>query len=78
MALFADEGAGAGIASSFGIRNLLWLPGSILAPMVGGYLMTGAGMAWVFYLGGAAALSGALTMLGVLVRRHGRGALSQW
>ncbi len=78
MALFADEGAGAGIASSFGIRNLLWLPGSILAPMVGGYLMTGIGMAWVFYLGGAAALSGALTMLGVLVRRHGRGALNQW
>lgn len=58
MALFADEGAESGIASSFGIRNLVWLPGSLAAPMVGGYLMTEVGMAWVFYLGGAAALAG--------------------
>ncbi|MDZ7702044.1 MAG: MFS transporter [Halobacteriales archaeon] len=78
MALFADEGAGSGIASSFGVRNLVWLPGSIVAPMVGGYLMTQVGMEWVFYLGGAAALSGVATMLAVLVRRHGRGALGQW
>lgn len=40
MALFADEGIGVGITSSFGIRNLVWLPGSIIAPMIGGFLMT--------------------------------------
>nr|WP_309484889.1 MFS transporter [Halorhabdus salina] len=36
MALFADEGKGEGIASSIGIRSLLWKPGSILAPLLAG------------------------------------------
>ena len=36
MALFADEGAGEGITSSFGIRSMVW-PGALLAPLVGGY-----------------------------------------
>lgn len=44
MALFADEGEGEGIASSFGIRSLVWRPDAILAPMVGGYLMSNIGM----------------------------------
>jgi hypothetical protein len=34
MALFADEGSdGDGVASSFGIRELVWRPGSVLAPL---------------------------------------------
>ena len=44
MATFADEGVGSGIASSFGVRNLVRLPGSIVAPVVGGILMDSAGM----------------------------------
>jgi len=44
MALFADEGTEDGsVASSFGIRELVWRPGSVLAPMLGGALM-GIGM----------------------------------
>lgn len=39
MALFADECKGQGIASSMGIRDLLWKPGSVLAPLLGGWLM---------------------------------------
>jgi MFS family permease len=63
MALFADEGSdGDGIASSFGIRSLVWRPGSVVAPMVGGFLMATYGMDTVFYAGAAAAFSGVLTM----------------
>jgi hypothetical protein len=78
MALYADEGAGEGIASSIGIRSIVWRPGSLVAPIAGGWLMTHVGMDLVFYLGGAAALSGALTMVGVLSYTHGRPALGQW
>lgn len=35
MALFADEGKGEGITSSFGVRSLVWKPGSVLAPLGG-------------------------------------------
>jgi hypothetical protein len=79
MALFADEGSdNGGIASSFGVRELVWRPGSIVAPLIGGVLMTGAGMAWVFYVGAAAAFGGIATFVGILVRDHGRQALSKW
>ena len=78
MALFADEGKGEGIASSFGIRSLVWKPGSVLAPLAGGWLMGAFGIEWVFFLGGAAALSGVATFLGVLTYQHGRGALTTW
>ncbi|WP_411963599.1 MFS transporter [Haloferax sp. YSMS24] len=79
MALFADEGTGgAGVASSFGIRELLWRPGSVVAPLLGGYLMADVGMEWVFYVGGASALSGVLVFLAVLVWLHGPRALTQW
>jgi MFS family permease len=81
MALFADEGAdsdSSGVASSFGIRELVWRPGSVLAPVLGGLLMAGPGMAWVFLAGGAAAVSGALTFAALLVRTHGRGAFTSW
>jgi len=78
MALYADEGAGEGIASSIGIRSIVWRPGSLAAPVVGGWLMTNVGMDVVFYLGGAAALSGALTMVGVLSYTHGRPTLARW
>ena len=78
MALFADEGTEeGGVASSFGIRELVWRPGSVLAPMLGGALM-GIGMEWVFFVGGAAALTGVFTFLGLLLHTHGRTALSHW
>jgi MFS family permease len=79
MALFADEGAdNGGLASSFGIRDLVWRPGSILAPMIGGFLMTGVGMDWVFYAGAIAAFSGVAVFVGILVATHGYDALTAW
>jgi MFS family permease len=79
MALFADEGAdGEGVASSFGIRELVWRPGSVVAPVFGGWLMGTAGIDAVFYLGGGAAILAALTFLVVLVRQFGRDALVEW
>ena len=44
MALFADEGTGRGIASSFGVRSLVWQPGSVVAPLIGGVLMARVGI----------------------------------
>jgi MFS family permease len=79
MALFADEGTDdGGVASSFGIRELVWRPGSVLAPLAAGLLTAGPGIDYVFYLGGAAALSAVLTFFGVLSRSHGRDALTEW
>jgi MFS family permease len=78
MATFADEGVGSGIASSFGIRNIVWLPGSIVAPLVGGVLMDSVGMQWVFFLGGAMALTGVATFLGVLTYSHGKAGITKW
>ncbi len=79
MALFADVGnAEGGITSSFGIRNLVWQPGSIVGPLIAGWIMVEVGMEWVFYLAGGLAISGAITFLGILVYTHGRGGLSQW
>ena len=79
MALFADEGtADGGVAASFGIRELIWRPGSVAAPLLGGWLMTGPGMAWVFYVGGAAAISGAVSFAALLVWVFGTEALRQW
>jgi len=79
MALFADEGTEeGGVASSFGIRELIWRPGSVIAPMLGGWLMTSVSMASVFYVGGAFAVTGAITFLLILVGFHGTGALREW
>lgn len=78
MALFADEGKASGIASSFGVRSLVWKPGSVLAPLAGGWVMATLGIEWVFYLGGAAALTGVVSFLAVLTWRHGRTALREW
>ncbi|MFB6120166.1 MAG: MFS transporter [Halobacteriaceae archaeon] len=76
MALFADEGSdGDGIASSFGVRSLVWRPGSVLAPMAGGYLMATYGTASVFYAGALAAFSGVLTMAAALLYVEGPSAL---
>lgn len=44
MALFADEGKANGIASSFGVRSLVWKPGSVLGPLAGGWLMATVGI----------------------------------
>ena len=78
MALFADEGTDDGsVASSFGIRELVWRPGSVLAPMLGGALMA-TNMDWVFFVGAAAAFSGIFTFLGVLSRNYGAQALTEW
>ncbi len=79
MALFADEGSeGGGVASSFGIRELVWRPGSVLAPIAAGLLWASFGIEWVFYLGGVAAISGVLTFAGILYATHGSQALSSW
>ncbi|WP_137283489.1 MFS transporter [Halorussus salinisoli] len=78
MALFADEGTDDGsVASSFGIRELVWRPGSVLAPMLGGALMS-MQIEWVFFVGAAAAFSGVLTFLGVLSHNYGTRALTEW
>ncbi|WP_152415799.1 MFS transporter [Halovivax asiaticus] len=79
MALFADEGTeDGGVASSFGIRELVWRPGSVIAPLLGGWLMYEVSMASVFYVGSAFALTGAGTFLAVLVWLHGPRALTAW
>ncbi len=79
MALFADEGADSGgVASSFGLRELVWRPGSVVAPVVGGFLMVDVSMASVFYVGGGAAVLAAGLFLGVLLAGHGTGALRAW
>lgn len=79
MALFADEGADeGGIAASFGIRELVWRPGSVLGPVMAGWIWSQYGIATVFYVGGAFAVTGALTFAVVLTKFHGRGALTEW
>ena len=79
MALFADEGTDdGGVASSFGIRELIWRPGSVVAPLLGGWLMYEVSMASVFYVGGAFALTGVGSFLVVLARFHGPDALTEW
>ena len=66
------------MAASFGIRELVWRPGSVAAPLLGGWLMAGPGMAWVFYVGGAAAIAGAASFAAVLVWSFGADALRRW
>ncbi|MFW5939096.1 MAG: MFS transporter [Halolamina sp.] len=79
MALFADEGADeGGIAASFGIRELVWRPGSVLGPVMAGWLWSQYGIETVFYVGGAFAVTGACTFAVVLTHFHGRGALTEW
>ncbi len=79
MALFADEGTDdGGVASSFGIRELIWRPGSVIAPLLGGWLMYEISMASVFYIGGAFALTGVGSFLVILVWFHGPDALTEW
>jgi len=79
MALFADEGTDeGGVASSFGIRELVWRPGSVAGPLIAGWLMVEVSMAAVFYVGGAFAITGVLAFLAILARDHGRAALTTW
>jgi MFS family permease len=79
MALFADEGTSeGGVASSFGIRELVWRPGSVAGPLIAGWLMVEVSMGSVFYVGGAFALTGVLAFFVILVYDHGRGALRTW
>lgn len=79
MALFADEGTSeGGVASSFGIRELVWRPGSVAGPLIAGWLMVEVSMASVFYVGGTFAITGVLAFLAILVSDHGRGALTTW
>ena len=79
MALFADEGTdNGGIASSFGVRELVWRPGSVLGPLIAGWLMVEVSMASVFYVGGAFALTGTGVFLLILINTHGRDALTAW
>jgi MFS family permease len=79
MALFADEGADeGGIAASFGIRELVWRPGSVLGPVLAGWLWSQYGLETVFYVGGLFAVTGALSFVAVLTYFHGTGALTEW
>ncbi|WP_050032844.1 MFS transporter [Halorubrum halophilum] len=79
MALFADEGTDdGGVASSFGIRELVWRPGSVAGPLIAGWLMVEVSMASVFYVGGAFAITGVVAFLAVLAHDHGRAALTAW
>jgi len=79
MALFADEGTDdGGVAASFGVRELVWRPGSILGPLIAGWLMVEVSMAAVFYVGGAFALTGVGAFLAILSVDHGRRALTAW
>jgi MFS family permease len=79
MALFADQGTkDGGVASSFGVRDLVWRPGNIAAPLLGGWLMADVGMRWVFYAGGGFALTGVAAMLAVGTYFHGPSALTEW
>lgn len=67
MALYADEGEGEGITSSFGLRSLAWRPGSIVAPLLGGYILSTFGMQWVFFFAGAVALSAVIVFVIAIV-----------
>ena len=79
MALFADEGTSeGGVASSFGIRELVWRPGSLAGPLIAGWLMVEVSMAAVFYVGGAFAITGALAFFAILVSDHRHAALTTW
>ncbi|ELZ36331.1 major facilitator superfamily MFS_1 [Halorubrum saccharovorum DSM 1137] len=79
MALFADEGTDdGGVASSFGIRELVWRPGSVAGPLIAGWLMVEVSMGSVFYVGGAFAITGVVSFLAVLAHDHGRAALTAW
>jgi hypothetical protein len=53
-------------------------PGSVVAPMAGGFLMADVGMEWVFYLGGLAAFSGVALFAILLSNAHGREAFTSW
>ena len=68
MALFADEGRESGIASSFSIRSLIWKPGAILAPLLGGGLMEWFGFGYVFWLASAFTILG-LALMGIFILR---------
>jgi MFS family permease len=79
MALFADEGTdNGGVASSFGVRELVWRPGSVLGPLIAGWLMVEVSMSSVFYVGGAFALTGAGVFVTILLLTHGMKALTAW
>lgn len=79
MALFADEGTdNGGVASSFGVRELVWRPGSVLGPLIAGWLMVEVSMASVFYVGGAFALTGTGVFLAILLVTHGANGLRAW
>lgn len=78
MALFADEGVGKGIASSFGIRSIVWRPGSILAPLLGGLLTTYVGIDWVFYAGALSAFTGVAAFVAILTYDHGPRGVLEW
>lgn len=79
MALFGDIGSEeGGVTSSFGLRDLIWKPGSIIAPMIGGVVMVQFGIEWVFYIGSAFTLTGTFIFAAILFYDHGLNALTEW
>ncbi len=72
MAAFADEGKRTGsVASAFSMRQMLWRPGMILAPMIGGSVMAGFGILYVFYLALAFTVA-AVIGIRVVLKIHSR------
>ncbi len=67
MALFADEGQGSGITSAFSVRSVIWRPGMILAPMIGGAVMNFMGINYVFVAAMAFVVFGLLGLRGILL-----------
>ncbi|MEX2356419.1 MAG: MFS transporter, partial [Thermaerobacterales bacterium] len=63
MALYADRGKErGGISSAFAIREMLWRPGSILGPGLGGALMAARDITLVFQVGAGFAVLGLVSM----------------
>ncbi len=70
MAAFADEGQKTGsVGSAFAIRQILWRPSMVLAPMMGGAVMAALGVRSVFYLALAFTIAGVLGVRLVLTLR---------
>lgn len=72
-----SDGGGEGVASSFDVRELVWRPGSVVAPVAAGWLTADVGVRRVFYVGGGFALLGAVTFLGVFRHFHSLRALTE-
>lgn len=56
----------------------MWHPGSVGAPLLGGWLTDAVGIASVFWVGSAFAVTGVLSSVGTLTYFDGAGAFREW